>query len=508
MTKEGTLFTHTNPRVAELLEYSGTLTDLRSMAALLDWDQSVMMPKGADASRAAHAETLARILHEKQTEPRIGDLLKVLEALHELDPERLTLHDRALIREMRRAYDRETKLSSRLVGDLASATARGFAIWEEARAHSDFSQFRDALQRIVDLKIEVAHAVGFEGTPYNALLDEYEPGLTANDAEAMFTSLRAALVPLVAKYSRIAVDDAFLYRSVSPEVQEGWCRMALDAMEFRFDIGRLDESTHPFTTSFDLTDVRITTRYHEPGFLMSFWSALHEGGHGLYEQGIDPRLSRTALCGGVSLGIHESQSRFWENCVGHSPAFLCTLLRTLVRPRCEAAPGPEQFMRMVNRVTPGFIRVNADETTYNLHVLLRFEIEKALIEKTLSVRDIPDAWNAKMKEYLGIVPRNDAEGCLQDVHWSSGLIGYFPTYTIGNLFSAQLLNCMRREFSDLDSRVLRLEFAPIRAWLREHIHQHGGTFTPKELIRRVTGEELNPQYFVRYLTDKLTHVFG
>lgn len=508
MTSKEALFSHANPLIAELLQLSGVLCDLRAVSELLSWDLEVFMPKGSASARSFHTSTLEVICHEKQTSPRIGYLLSKLE---DVNQDSLTLHGKALIRETRRAYDRAKKLPKKLVGDIAQATATGFANWERAKKESDFSLFRDSLQHIFELKKETAHCIGFAQSPYDALLDEYEPGTTVSQIESLFISLRQSLIPLVERYSMVAIDDSFLSQDVEDWIQEDLCREILSAMGFNFTTGRLDKSSHPFTTSFDSTDVRLTTRYEEESCLSSLFSSIHEGGHGLYEQGVDARLSRTALAGGVSLGVHESQSRFWENIIGRSSAFWESwypyLCDALIRHE-YTVPEFSQFMQCINKVRPSLIRVNADEVTYNLHIILRFEIEKALIEGTMLVDEIPDAWNEKMEKYLGVVPGTIADGCLQDVHWSCGLVGYFPTYTIGNLLSAQLLKTLRTDHPDMDECIEKGELSFMREWLRERVHCHGLTYPPEELIRKVTGEDLNPSYFVEYLTAKMATLFG
>jgi carboxypeptidase Taq len=367
------------------------------------------------------------------------------------------------------------------------------------------------LEELVQLNIEKAERYGYEEHIYDALLDQFEPFMKTREVERVFDGLRDSLVDLVRRISEAPqVDDVFLHHSYPAERQELLGNEFLNALGYEFNRGRLDVSAHPFTTTLGPNDVRITTRYHEDLFASAVFSTIHEAGHALYELGVDPKYHNTLLATGTSLGIHESQSRLWENMVGRSREFWSHWFPRVKELFPEQLSGveKEQFYRAINRVEPSLIRIEADEVTYSLHVILRFQLEVKLMTGELEVKDLPEAWNTTMEELLGITPPSDAKGVLQDVHWSMGAIGYFPTYALGNLYGAQFLRTMLREIPDVYDKVAAGEFAPILSWLRERIHCHGAAKTPKELITEVTGEELDPEYFVRYLESKYGEIYG
>jgi carboxypeptidase Taq len=381
----------------------------------------------------------------------------------------------------------------------------------EARQKSDFSIFAPHLKTIVALKKEEADYLGYEASPYDALLDAYEPGLTVAQVAPLFASLKTPLVALLKKIkgAPVSPSDDFLHLYYAPERQLAFGQRVLEAMGYNARNGRQDISAHPFTTSFHPTDVRITTRVDEHDLLSSLFSSIHEGGHALYDQGLNPDYFGTPLGEALSLGIHESQSRLWENGIGRSKAFWKYFYPVLQKTFPEALQkiDMENFYAAINIVRPSLIRVEADELTYNLHIMLRFEIERALMEENLPVEALPTLWNEKMKEYLGVVPDSDADGVLQDVHWSGGAIGYFPTYTLGNLYSVQFLNQAKKEMPDLMSHVEKGNLLPLKTWLNEKIHRWGRSYPSDELVRRVTGEPLNPRYFIEYLTEKFDEIY-
>jgi carboxypeptidase Taq len=489
----------------ELNERMAELADLGGLFGLLFWDQNTMMPPGGAQPRGDHLSTLTKIVHERTTDPELGRLLDKLEPwAAEQDPDG---RDARLIRWVRRDFEKTVRVPAELAAEMSRAKATGQQAWEEARAADDFSRFRDALARHVALRHRYVACFDGGEHPYDILLDDFEPGLTTAELQPMFTELRDALVPLVAAAGDPDQprNDGVFAGPYDVADQRHAVTTIVEAVGFDPDRWRLDPALHPFAQALAPTDVRLTTKYDIHDFGVTLYSVLHEFGHGLYESGIDPALVRTGLGDVVSLGVHESQSRLWENIVGRSRPF-CNWLH----PRLdELLPGgfshtdPAGLYRAVNTVQPSLIRIEADETTYNLHIILRFEIELGLIDGSLSVDDVPDAWNEGIARLLGLEVPNAADGVLQDIHWSTGLMGYFPTYTIGNLMAAQLWERVRVDLPDIDAQLERGDFAPLREWLREHVHRHGRTFEPRELLHRITGEELRVAPLIAYLRDKL-----
>jgi carboxypeptidase Taq len=490
----------------ELLAHVHELADVGAAAALLDWDQQTMMrPKSAE-SRAYQQGTIQAIHHERLTAPALRSALERAEREGSGPPPFSDDAGSALLREVRREVERAVKLPTDYVKELAETTARAFQSWQRARAESSFAIYRDDLARVVDLKRREAQLVGYGESPYDALLDEYEPGQTEAMTAAVFADLRRDTVQLLAdlRHSGVRPDNTPLFRHYDKQKQWDFGLGVLAAMGFDFEAGRQDYSAHPFTTSFSPTDVRVTTRVYEDDLRAGLFGTIHEGGHALYELGIDPSLARTPLASSPSLGMHESQSRLWENAIGRSAPFWrywYPRLRDVFPEQLQAVP-EDAFLRAVNTVQPSFIRVEADEVTYNLHIILRFELETAVLGGRMEVDELPEAWDAKMAASLGITPQNAAEGLLQDVHWSYGSLGYFPTYSLGNLYFAQILATIRRQFPDFDERIAAGDLLFVREWLREQIHRFGRIYPANELIRRVTGEPLNPRYFTQYLRGK------
>jgi carboxypeptidase Taq len=498
-------------RFERLLAALREVADLEAASALLDWDEQTVMPPGAAEVRGAQGATVSRLAHERFTRPEVGEWLEALagfEAAHEPDS-----FEASLVRVARREYGKAVRVPSELVHALSQATSRAFHAWVEARRADAFGDFRPHLERVLELVREKADHLGWQGERYDALLDIYEPGYTAADVAELFAELHAGLRPLLDRI-RAAGDggDGEPLRGDYPEpAQEALGHRVLEAMGFDFRRGRLDRSAHPFTTSIGAPDdVRVTSRYEPADFAPALYAAIHEGGHGLYEQGIPQALRGTLLGTGASLGVHESQSRLWENLVGRSRGF-CTFLLPLLR---EAFPGQLSGLdaaglyRAVNRVRPSCIRVEADEVTYNLHIMLRFELERALVRGDLPPADLPAAWNEAMERYVGIRPPGDPDGVLQDVHWSHGLFGYFPTYTLGNLLSAALWQRAGTELGDPEAAFAAGNFAPLLGWLRGQVHALGATLTPKDLVRRVTGGPLQSSPFLAYLEKKYTALYG
>jgi carboxypeptidase Taq len=479
------------------------IEDLKAAAAVLRWDQETYMPEGGGEARAQQLSTLQSTAHDRFVAEETGELLD--EAAETLDNPDPLDPDAALVRVTRRDYERAVRVPSSLVAELSKARAEAQQAWRQARRNDDFSQFAPHLERLVQLSVEKAEAIGYEDEPYDALLTEYEPGGTTAEVASLFDALRDDLVPLVDAIAEAPqVDDAVLRGTYPQSAQQKFGRAVIDDFGYDFDRGRQDVSAHPFTTAFSTGDVRLTTRYDEKNVASALFSTIHEAGHGLYEQGIDPALDRTPLGDATSLSIHESQARLWENHVGRSRPFwrryLPRLKDTFPDALGDAALDP--FYRAINRVEPSLIRVEADEVTYNLHVMLRFELERGLIDGSVSVNELPERWNDAMDDYLGVVPETDANGVLQDVHWSQGAFGYFPTYTLGTLTAAQLMEAIQDDLPDLTGHIADGHFEPLLGWLRTHIHQHGRILEAPDLLDRATGASLSAAPWLRYVRDK------
>ncbi|MDX1546736.1 MAG: carboxypeptidase M32 [Rhodothermales bacterium] len=493
--------------IAHLRSLLEQVEDLKAAAAVLEWDQETYMPPGAADARAYQVATLRRLAHERFVDEAVGSLLDRART-DGLDP----LSDEAsLVRVARRDYEKAVRLPADLVADLAEAVARAKIAWQQARAGDDFAAFAPHLERLVVLNARKAEALGYDGTRYDALLDQYEPGLRTATLDRVFETMRAGLVPLVQALAEAAPpEDDFLHQPFDRQTQWDFGMAVLRDIGYDFERGRQDLSAHPFTTTFSVHDVRLTTRIRDDFFPTAFFGTLHEAGHGLYEQGVDPALDRTPLADGTSLGMHESQSRLWENLVGRSRPFWQHYY-----PKLQAAfPEPlgavpvETFFRGINRVQPSLIRVEADEVTYNLHIMLRYELERALVDGTLGVEALPEAWNDRMEAYLGLRPATDARGVLQDIHWSLGALGYFPTYALGNLMSVQLYEAARRDLGDLDGQIAAGQFGGLLGWLREHVHRWGRKLDAGDLLERVTGSGLDAEPWLAYVRRKYEALYG
>lgn len=495
--------------LTQLKERLAQISDLSNVASVLNWDQQVNMPPGGSEPRAHHLSTVESLAHALLVADETGELLDgaaedVAGLAYESD-------DASLVRVTQREYEKMRRVPASLVAQRARATSRAFDVWQEARAESDFKRFQPHLERVVDLTIQYAEAIGYEDRLYDALLDRYEPEMKTSQLIEVFDGLKKGLLPLVEMIAERdqPFDAPFFDRRYPDQAQWDFGTRVLKDMGFDFEHGRQDRSVHPFTTSFSPLDVRLTTRVDPRRLQSALFGTIHEGGHALYDQGIRLALDRTPLCTGASYGVHESQSRLWENVVARSRAFWSHYLPVLREffPEQLAGVDLETFYRAINRVEPSPIRVEADEVTYNLHIFLRFELERALLNGRLDVADLPEAWNAKMEEYLGVTPPDDAQGVLQDVHWSAGLFGYFPSYTLGNLLGAQFYDEALGETPALSSQIAAGDFGPLLTWLRKHIHQHGKKFTPAELIERATGESLTAEPFLTYLRKKYGHIY-
>ncbi|WP_221090047.1 carboxypeptidase M32 [Deinococcus aquaedulcis] len=487
----------------DLMRRLGQVSDLEAAARLLSWEQEVSMPPEAAPGRGQQLATLAALGHDLFTAPATGELLQAAQ------PEGET--QAAVVRVAQRDYDKATKLPTAFVEEQTRAQNEAHHAWLDARAKSDFALFAPHLERMIELARRQADLMGFEDHPYDALLDDYEPGMRAAQVRTIFADLRARTLPLLTRLRQAgdAADYSVLTRSFPAEAQKAFAwQVAGEAFGLRSDFARQDESAHPFQSNFSRSDIRITTRI-EPYWPACCFGTWHEAGHAMYERGVSARWARTPVSSGASLGVHESQSRMFENLLGRSLPFWQRYFPALqtAAPEVTAGLDPEALYRAVNRVQPSLIRVEADEVTYNFHIMLRFELELALLDGTLAVRDLPEAWNARMQADLGLTPPDDARGVLQDIHWSAGLIGYFPTYTLGNLLSVQLLDAARRT-PEVAAGVDRAEYGPLLAWLVEHVHQHGRSLTPNELILQATGQPLSADAYVAYLHRKYEAIYG
>ncbi|MGC8907685.1 MAG: carboxypeptidase M32 [Desulfomonilaceae bacterium] len=498
-----------NEAYSKLCARSAQVSYLASAMAVLHWDQRTSIPPKGHGHRANQLAALAQMHHALVTDPVIGDWLAAVEASPATrDP--LSV-EAVNVREWRRAYDRAVKIPERLAVALAKASAETQSVWEVARPRNDWAALKPYLEQIVRLKREQAEALGYENEPYDALLDLYEPGATAAMLEPIFRTVVDALVDMLHAIQAHAPAKRSSLESLTFPIKEQrrFAESVAMAIGYDMEAGRLDVSAHPFTIGIGPGDVRITTRYRETSFTESFFGVVHETGHALYHQGLPLEHWGTPFCKPVSLGINESQSRMWENIIARSKPFWKFFYPLLQQtfPALEVV-SLDEFYVSINRVAPSFIRTEADEVTYNLHVLLRFEIEVMLCRGELEVEDLPEAWNAKMKRYLGVVPDSYSRGVMQDIHWPSGSIGYFPTYTLGNLYAAQFFRRLAQDIGDVEQLIEKGDFTQILTWLRQKIHSQGTRYRPRELLKVVTQEDLNPQRLIQYLSEKYGDIYG
>ncbi len=494
----------TSQAYQDLLSRMKELTLLNTTAGVLSWDQEVLMPPANAPHRGGQMALLAGMIHERFTSPKMGELL---DQASSQEKTQAPLSDAAVnLREWKRSYERARRLPQSLVEELARVSSQAQVEWVEARREKSFSRFEPWLARLVELVQQQSRCYGYEKHPYDALLEDYEPGLTTQVLDDLFPPLAENLTRLLFSVANSPVkpDRSLLHRTCPVALQEAFCRDLASSIGFDFSRGRLDVSAHPFTTGLGPSDTRITTRFDPNDFCNSFFSALHEAGHGLYDQALPAPHFGTPCGEAVSLGIHESQSRLWENLVGRSLPFWVHFF-PLMR---QKFPGVfddvtlEDFHLAINQAAPSLIRTEADEISYNLHIILRYELEKDLLTGSLLAKDVPEAWNHSMEKKLGLVPGDDALGCLQDVHWSHGSFGYFPTYTLGNLFAAQFMEAARRDLPSLEDLFSRGDFTPLRNWLREKIHLQGQRFRSEDLCLHVTGKPLSSKAFTQYLSSK------
>ena len=485
--------------------------DIHRLGALqghLGWDQETIMPTKGSEARSDILSWLAAERHNRLIDPEMGQMLNALE-----QDETLNDDQRANVREMRRSYDKAVKLPSEFVAAFAKAKSEALLSWQKARLNSDFSAFQPQLETLIGMTKEKIAYYGGQDNPYDVLLDEYEVGMKVSDYDPLFAGLRSRLVPLLQKIT-IAQEtnpDPVLPDGLrfSIKSQTDFCIKVSEAMGFDFDAGRMDASTHPFSAGLWPGDTRFTTRFDELDPFSCLYAVMHETGHALYEQGLSKAFSMTPRGAAVSLGVHESQSRFWENQIGRTPAFWSIALPWFKEHFPDAPEwDPMTLNRIANTVSKGFIRVEADEVTYNLHVMLRYEIEKKIFNENLPISQLPETWNSMFEEWFGVKVPDDGVGCLQDIHWSMGAFGYFPTYTLGNLYAAQLLEAMEKDLGDIDAVVSSGDWSVLLQWLRPRIHEQGSKMTPAELIESATGSPPSPEPFLRYVEGKYGSLYG
>jgi carboxypeptidase Taq len=493
-------------KLEEFKEYLTKMEYLNSASSTLYWDMRVGIPKKGIPYRSEVLGYLSSEVYKLQTSDKMKEFIDYFTKQQGLDDV-----TKAMVSKAKKDYDQTKKIPEDRYREYVVLTSNAEAAWEEAREKADYSIFRPYLEKLVRFNQEFIEYWGYEGNKYNTLLDFYEPGITVEKLDVVFGELRDAIVSLLIKIqnSQVKPDTSFFYKHFTKEEQEEFSIFILNKLGYDFEAGRLDVSTHPFTIEFDNKDVRITTRYDENEFRGALFSSIHEGGHAIYEQDIPDSLKGTGLASGISMGIHESQSRYYENILGRSKEFW-NYFYPEAQKRFKQFEGIslEEFYKAINIVEPSLIRLDADELTYSLHVIIRYEIEKTLINGEMNLEELPQVWNNKYKEYLGIEPKNDADGILQDMHWSGGSFGYFPSYVLGNLYGAQFLGKMLEDIPDYNNLIKNGQFNEIHEWLRENIHKHGSIYKPSEIIKRVTGEELSAKFFIEYLNKKYKEIYN
>jgi len=480
------------PPLERLKAILAELADLQHAESIADWDSRVSMPPEGAAARADVVATLTRVMHERFVSDEVGELLGALEGLD--DPT-----DAALVRLTRREWERARRVPGELAAEMSHSAGIAVAAWDKAKAASDFASFVPHLERQLELKQRYIACFPETETPYDVLLDEYEEGMTTAEVQKVFTRLKEELVPLIER--RQPAPE--LTGPFPVEAQQRANRLVLEAFGYDPAAWRIDETPHPFASKPGFADIRLTT-HTDARDLTSLFSTMHEFGHGVYEFDIDPSLARSPLAQGTSSALHESQSRMWENLVGRSRGFWRWFYPKLqpLFPDALGTVDEESFLQAVSAIRPGFIRGDADEATYGLHIILRFELEQELLAGTVEIRDLPEIWNSRMNDYLGVDVPDDAHGVLQDMHWSIGLLGYFPTYQLGNVISVQLWERARADLGDLEEQFARGEFGQLREWLRDHVYRHGSIYPPRELLQRITGSQLDPEPYLEYLRTK------
>jgi len=492
--------------IEELKKEFSEITRLNHIRALLGWDEQVNLPKGSFGGRAEQNALMSKIVHERLISDRIGNLIKEAEKLTGLD-----LIDSATLREAKRDYEQEVKLPTELVEEISRTASRGYIKWVEAREKNDFSIFEPLLEKMIGLQIQVAEKLDTHPDLYSTLIDLYEPGATYDWIANIFNKSKQNLNRIIKKLDNSSdkPDFSILTQKWDKDKQWDFSIEVIKGLNYDFNKGRQDKSVHPFTTSLSSSDTRFTTRIDEDFFSTCIFGSIHECGHALYDMGLMEKIHDTVLASGFSMGIHESQSRMWENMVGRSKEFWKFWFPKLKKNFPNNLQGKDigDFYRSVNTVQPSLIRVEADEVTYGMHIILRFELEREIIEGKVQVSELPDLWNEKMEDLLGITPPTNSDGVLQDIHWSGGSFGYFPTYFLGNLYGAQFYNTALKQHPNLPEEYEKGDFSNLLTFLRENIHQYGRIYPARDLIKRVTGEDLNPDYFIEYLEKKFYPIY-
>jgi carboxypeptidase Taq len=496
-------------KLEQLKEKLAEVSDIGRAVGVLNWDQQVNMPAAGNEARGQQMATLSKIAQEKFISDEVGQLLEDLK--HEFEGADVDSDDAAMIRVAARNYDKAKRVPPEFIQEQAIVSSKAFEAWMEARSKSDFSIFQPHLEKVVELVQKYISFFPAGSHPYDTLLDDYEPGMKTEEVKEIFNALRPKQVKLLRAIAATKqVKDDFLFKKYNEKKLMDFGVNVVTRFGYDWNRGRQDKAPHPFEATFSVNDVRITTRYEDDNPLAMLFSTMHESGHAMYEQGINPAYERTPLSGGTSLAIHESQSRMWENLVGRSMPFWEYFYPMFKKTFPAQLDGVslKTFYKGINKVEPSLIRVNADEATYNMHIMLRLELEIGMVEGTIDVKDLPEIWNDKMQEYLGITPPDDARGVLQDIHWSAGSIGYFSTYALGNLVSAQLWEKIRKDIRDLDDQICKGNFTELLAWLRKNVHQYGHKYEPQALMQKVTGSKITPEPYVRYLTKKYSEIYG
>jgi len=494
-----------NKNYEEFVRQSKKLAALYSATGVLGWDQEVYMPVNGAALRAEQQSVLSGMAHEIRTDEKYISLIQSL-----LDDKTLSVEEKCNVKETWKGIDRSRKFSKEFVENLSKTISESFVAWHQARSENRFEIFAPHLEKLVAIKKEEAAIVGYKHHPYDALIDEYEPGATVAQIDTLFADVKVQLVNFTRKiFALPKPNDHFFTGEFPHELQRDFCRQLVAEMGYDFNSGRMDLAPHPFCIGFYPNDVRITYRYKTTDISEIIWSVTHEGGHALYEQGMKMEYAGLPASSAVSLAIHESQSRLWENNVTRSKSYWHYYMPVLKKyfPKVFDHVTGDDFFRACNKVEPSLIRTNADELTYHFHIMIRYEIEKKLMDGTLAVNDLPKFWNESYKNYLGIDVPSDAEGCLQDVHWSHGSIGYFPTYSLGSFYAAQFFDAAKRDMPTLTDDISNGKLLGLREWLKDNIHQHGMIFTADELCKRVTGESLNFSHFMNYAKEKYADIY-
>lgn len=493
--------------INQLKEEFTEIRRLQYITALLGWDTQVNLPPGSFKGRSEQVSIMEKMIHEKLISEKIGKLISECEKISDLD----TI-DSAMVREARRLYDHEVKIPTELVIEIAKTSILSHQAWEKAKEKSDFSIFEPLLSKMIELEIEVANRLDTGPTLYSTLIDLFEPGATYSWIKSVFDGLKPRLVSIIDKLtsSNDKPNFSILTRKYDPQKQWDFSVEVVKNLQFDTNFGRQDKSVHPFTTTLSSTDTRITTRINENFFSPGIFGSIHECGHALYEMGFKKEIHDTILADGASMGIHESQSRMYENIIGRSREFWIYWFPILKKKYFKETLKDvdlDNFHRAINTVQPSFIRIEADEVTYALHIILRFEIEHDIIEGKIETAEIPTIWNEKFESLFGLKVMKDSNGMLQDVHWSGGAFGYFPTYALGNLYAAQIYSEALRKHPSLPEDYKRGDFTNILAYLRENVHQHGMIYQPRDLVKRITNEDLNPDYFIKYIENKFYPIY-